>query len=151
MLAVDESVPNQVLAIVSIGNEAQMQIRDLLDGPGQSRQRGQGLSVVHQLALGPTGNSGGWGRQAYQAKFLQAFDAHVGGAQTKLAFAITPVGAQTKLLERILTGRRVRPQSSGSDSPQHAFTEPASTHAYGIKHSSRLPELYNLSRETFRG
>ena len=127
MQAADESVPEEVLAIVRIGNEAQTQIGDLLDGPGQLGQRRQGLPVVEKLAFGQTGGSGGWGWQTHQALFLQAFDADIGGADTKLAFAITPVGAAAKLLEQFLAWRRLGPQRSGGNSLQDRFTDPAST------------------------
>ena len=66
------------MGILMIGDEAQMQMRDLLDGLGRLGQRGQSQPVVGELAFGRPWGSRGRRRQAQQAVCFQAFDADVG-------------------------------------------------------------------------
>jgi hypothetical protein len=132
MQAVNEPVPDGVLGIVGIGNEAPMQIGVLLGGSGQFGLGGKGLPVVEELAFGGGASFRGRGRQANQALFLQAFETDIGGAQTKLAFAIAPADASAKLLEQFPAWGRVWLESSGSDSLQYSFADIASTHSHGV-------------------
>ena len=82
MLAADEPVPDQVLGVLGIHNEAPMQIGNFLDGRGQPGQRRQRLPVVEKPALGGSLSPGRRRWQAYQALLLQSFHANVGRTQT---------------------------------------------------------------------
>ena len=132
MLAADQAVPQEVLAIPGIGDERQMQIGDLLDGPGQFGQRRQGLPVIVDLPLGRARSSGSHGRQEHQSLGLQPFNTHCGRTQTPLPFAVPPVGALAKFLDRRLARGRIGPQRPRRQASQQVPTNPTSTHAYSV-------------------
>ena len=141
VLTADHPIPNQVLGIPVVDDQAQMEIFDPLDRRGELWNRRQRLTIVQERSFARTSRSGSQRRKLHTAELLQSLDTHVGRTQARFPFSIIPLGQATEVLEQLLTRRWIEPHRAGRDSLQQRLADPSSRNSYCVQHPHTVGNL----------
>src|ERR1035438_8470518 len=131
----DESIPDRVVRIVFVLNEAQAQSGN---DPAPGRQLGQGrqsLAIIREAA-GPLERSARLPRgQLHQPARFQPAQSRTGRTDRQLPVGIAPANCPTEFLDQLAAWRRRRPLGTSAQPLQNLAINPPSANSNATQHA----------------